>query len=309
MATVTINDTHLTDIGNSIRSKNGSTTKYKPSEMATAISAITTKEDLDTELTQQNTLLSTQTVTVNDIKTALEGKGSAAPTKAMRISENGTYDVTNYATAIVDVDFSEREDKLINGYISGEYVNNSLFIVEKYAFASFDNLESLTLGSAKTFNTYAIIECPRLVTLNLPKASSFSSYSLSQLTSLETLYVPELKYVGAHSFNELGITTLNLPKVETLKSSYTIRTLENCTRIDFGALSTISASNTIYNCEALREIIIRTPSVCTLSNPNLYGVCGTPNIYVPDNLVDSYKTSENWTRYAAQIKPLSELEG
>ena len=42
MANVIINDTHLNNIASAIREKNGKTTKYKPSEMATAISAIET---------------------------------------------------------------------------------------------------------------------------------------------------------------------------------------------------------------------------------------------------------------------------
>ncbi|MCI6265875.1 MAG: leucine-rich repeat domain-containing protein [Erysipelotrichaceae bacterium] len=42
MANVIINDTHLNNIASAIREKNGTTTKYKPSEMPTAISAIET---------------------------------------------------------------------------------------------------------------------------------------------------------------------------------------------------------------------------------------------------------------------------
>lgn len=42
MAKVLITESYLTDIANAIRSKNGSTTQYKPSEMASAILAITT---------------------------------------------------------------------------------------------------------------------------------------------------------------------------------------------------------------------------------------------------------------------------
>ena len=40
MSIVTIDDSYLTAIGNAIRAKNGTTTTYKPSEMAAAISAI-----------------------------------------------------------------------------------------------------------------------------------------------------------------------------------------------------------------------------------------------------------------------------
>lgn len=70
MATVTVNDTYLNDIADSIRNKNGTSTKYKPSEMASAI---------------------------NDISTGI------VPTGTIGITNNGTYNVTNYASANVNV--------------------------------------------------------------------------------------------------------------------------------------------------------------------------------------------------------------
>ena len=36
---------------------------------------------------------------------------------------------------------------------------------------------------------------------------------------------------------------------------------------------------------------------------------GTPKYYVPDDLVESYKTATNWTAYASRIYPLSEYTG
>ena len=45
MSIVTIDDSYLTAIGNAIRAKNGSTTTYKPSEMAAAISALNVGAD------------------------------------------------------------------------------------------------------------------------------------------------------------------------------------------------------------------------------------------------------------------------
>ena len=42
MAKVLVNENNLTNIANAIRGKNGTTTTYKPSEMAAAISAIET---------------------------------------------------------------------------------------------------------------------------------------------------------------------------------------------------------------------------------------------------------------------------
>lgn len=55
MAKVLITESYLTDIANAIRSKNGSTTQYKPSEMASAILAITTSGGSSGDVTYTDT--------------------------------------------------------------------------------------------------------------------------------------------------------------------------------------------------------------------------------------------------------------
>lgn len=52
MSKVLVTESYLTDISNAIRSKNGGSTKYKPSEMAAAIKSLTGGSD------QDNTVLS-----------------------------------------------------------------------------------------------------------------------------------------------------------------------------------------------------------------------------------------------------------
>ena len=66
------------------------------------------------------------------------------------------------------------------------------------------------------------------------------------------------------------------------------------------------------NCSTLKTIIITSTSVPSLSTKDVFTgtpiVDGTGYIYVLDELVESYKSSTNWSTYASQIKPLSELE-
>ena len=71
MSKVLVEESNLSSIASAIRSKVGGSTPYKPSEMAAAINEIDT--------------------------------GGITPTGSITITENGTVDVTQYASAVVNV--------------------------------------------------------------------------------------------------------------------------------------------------------------------------------------------------------------
>ena len=70
-----------------------------------------------------------------------------------------------------------------------------------------------------------------------------------------------------------------------------------------------SQSDHIFqDCRALETVVIDSPTVFLLYSANgISGVPSTANFYVPDDLVDTYKTTSVWSTIASQIKPLSEL--
>ena len=101
---------------------------------------------------------------------------------------------------------------------------------------------------------------------------------------LNSIYIP---YIASYKFYGSDLTTVNLPE---------------CTSI---------GTSTFYGCTNLTTVIFGADRVVTLMSSDAFNNSAisrrTGYIHVPDNLVDSYKTATNWSTYANQINPISEL--
>ena len=142
--------------------------------------------------------------------------------------------------------------------------------------------------TAENIKDYAFSFCRKLTKLSLPAAKTTSLHSISNCTALTSVEAPSLETIGAYAFyNDTALPYIDLPSV-----------------------TSISVSGFAV-CAALATVIIRAGTVCTLENANAFGSTpianGTGYVYVPDNLVESYKAATNWATYAARIKGLSEL--
>lgn len=150
----------------------------------------------------------------------------------------------------------------------------------------------------------------KLVEVNLPKCTRIGDYAFQSCTGLTTINLPELKIISPYSFQSCGgLKSVVFPKVEKIDTAglYGCWTLHT---IDLPVCTDISGTSIIY-CNVLAKLILRSPAVCTLGGGGLANTAiasGTGYIYVPDNLVEEYKTATNWSNYADQIKPISELD-
>ena len=138
--------------------------------------------------------------------------------------------------------------------------------------------------------------------INLPNAKTLGSQSFNACASLINLYFPNVVTVNVYTFG----------------SSWRIE------QITFDSVTALD-DMTFYQCWSLKRLIIKTkdvvPTIGSRSFYQCYHILGevhaTHNpdgladgyIYVPDNMVEQYKSATNWSEWASQIKPLSELEG
>ena len=150
------------------------------------------------------------------------------------------------------------------------------------------NSEVTSIGS------YAFSGCTSLASADFPEATSIGSAAFSGCTALETITVPKVTSVDPGNYGSLS------------------GAFAGCTSLvsaDFPEITSIS-KNMFYACTSLETLILRKNEVATLDSGALAGTkidSRTGYIYVPDDLVDSYKSAQNWSTYAAQIKGLSEL--
>lgn len=210
----------------------------------------------------------------------------------------------------VDTIAGSDEDAIIQRTISGTYSNDRITTVGACAFLGCQALTAIDLPNVTQVKRNAFESCNRLQTINLPNVTDLDGGVFTS-SAIQQADFPLVTTIGDGCFHVATyLTFANLPLVTELPNnafrSSAIRTA------DFSAVTNINRT-AFTDCQHLETLIIRTPSVCVISDISvaLRGskiALGTGYIYVPDNLVDSYKTATNWVVLANQIKPVSELE-
>lgn len=219
-----------------------------------------------------------------DIKTAIESKGVAVPDATMLDGMASLIDTieTGGDTTV--------EDALVTRTISGKYTNSRVTEVGSGVFYLSSGLASVDFPLATSIDTYAFYSCS-LTSIDFPQVTSIGSNAFYYCTKLTSVDIPLITSVSTSAFyNCRSLTSIDLPLVTSIGSS------------------------AFLSCSKLTALVLRdTTTVCSLAYTNAFNSTpiknGTGYIYVPDDLVDSYKAATNWSAYAAQIKPLSEYTG
>ena len=202
------------------------------------------------------------------------------------------------------------EDAIIQRTISGAYSNDRITTVGVCAFLGCFNLAAIDLPNVTQVKRNAFESCKLLQTINLPKVTEFDKDVFVD-SAIQQADFPLVTTIGDRCFRmATNLTSANLPLITVLPvDAFRNSTIQTA---DFSAVTNINRT-AFTDCTSLETLIIRTPSVCVISDISvaLRGskiASGTGYIYVPDNLVDSYKTATNWVALANQIKPISALE-
>ena len=235
------------------------------------------------------TLYTAKTYVEEDIVIVLDE--SLIPSGTLEITENGEHNVEQYEKVNVNIESGGQdytiEDALIERTITS-YANNRVTIIGENAFRQWTTLEECDFQNVTVVNKTAFYGCAGLKNILMPSVTTIGEQAFNGCSNLEKIKCDLVATLGGQA----------------------IRSCKNLKYFYSSKLKNIG-SGCFADCTNLVAIIISSDTVCPLSVTNAFNstpiISGTGFIYVSDNLVESYKSATNWSAYAEQIKPISEL--
>lgn len=204
--------------------------------------------------------------------------------------------------------------------------------IRDYAFTNNKTIETVDFPNLETVKQYAFAFCSSLKTIDLSNVtelgeSAFQQAALEGALSLAaynpssvakyifrgnkftSISIPLAKVLGHSMFIYCNkVTSVNLPLVETMNDW----TFAYCTKLKTVTLPKIKKlTRYTFGYSGLEKLVLPNSVVCTIAADTFIDTPiaqGTGYVYVPDNLLNSYKSATNWAKLADQIKPMSETE-
>ena len=123
--------------------------------------------------------------------------------------------------------------------------------------------------------------------------------------ALKEISIPDtVTTIESGAFGGTGISEFVYPPHVTAISG--LGDMPRLTRVEIGE-NAVSVTG-MGNCPLLKTLIIRTSTPPSTDYWTLLNAPRIPDIHVPDNAVNAYKTSNGWRKWAAYIRPMSEVE-
>lgn len=211
--------------------------------------------------------------------------------EALEVTENGTYTapegVDGYSPVTVNV--SGDVDAVVAKFIAGTIttIESKATKVCDYGLRGMTSISKVSLPNATTLGTYALYGCTAITEVDMPKVTTLGTYAFARCSGFTYLKLPKAGAIPQFCFNYCSkLVTLDLPSVSSF------------------------AASAMASCSKLTALILRRSTMVSLGSANVLNgtpiASGTGYIYVPSNLVDSYKAAKNWSTFASQFRAIED---
>ena len=262
--------------------------------------------------------LITKGVTASDDETFTE----LVP-KVLNIQGSSNFQITDARSLFIEGARLDILDDLLNLCKNTTNCSNMFVMCSDLISLNLNNFDT-----SKVTNMMGMFsECSSLISLNLSnfdtsnvvdmnsmfsgcsslKSIDVSNFDTSNVTNMNSMFIfcSELKSIDVSNFDTSNVVDMNSMFSEC----------SSLTSIDLSSFNTSNVTDSdglFAGCLNLTSVIINRPEVFRLTGANGFLLtpieAGNGYIYVPDDLVETYKISYGWTQFANQIKPISELQ-
>lgn len=184
------------------------------------------------------------------------------------------------------------------------------------AFYKVKNLKSIDFNKVTKLDGYNHFFGSGLESVYIPKTLTIGSGSFRACAYLESIIVEEghPTYDSRENCNAIILKSNNslIAGCNTTIIPDSVKSIGNSafnasqiSYIDIPASVTSIGWGAFQNCKSLQTVILRKSTRYTINAEDFQNVPAT--FYVPDELLDGYKTAAVWSTFADRIKPISEL--
>lgn len=188
-------------------------------------------------------------------------------------------------------------------------ITNSADQIPAYAFI-YSKLRNARFPEATAIGNFGFYGCQSLTSFTADKVTSVDKSGFGSSANLVSCSLQSCTILGESAFNGCtSLSSLNLPNV-TYISKTCFSTCTSLTRLELPAKVTVIGQQAFASSGITTLIFSGCTSVPSLNGGGFQSTpiaSGTGYIYVPDALLEDWKAATNWTAFAAQILPLSDL--
>lgn len=262
--------------------------KYTPTKPR----AVVTKNNVITDVAKQKTMSWAQLFII-----CMTGVLFLFALTSRILYEYRTDDTSNLEVVVGSCTFKnnvlikyDESDSIVNipNYYEIDGEQYGITAIAGQVFYSNSNIQKITMPNQITsVGLFAFRECVNLESIILSnKLETLGDSCFWNCSKLTTIHLPtSLTRIDPYAFWNTAIETIDIP--------------ESCKKIGLGAFN---------NCSKLETVYIRSNELVTTSFTEAYQTFSRcPNlttIYVPENLLDQYKTHELWSLYADKFQAI-----
>ena len=191
----------------------------------------------------------------------------------------------------------------------GVFADESTTTIPADGFRGWQFVKQIDMPKVTSIGQYACYNCIGLEAIEFPLCETIGNYTFYNNTDVTSINMPKLKTTGTNAFRQLtSLAGVTMPSLTAINGTV----FQKCTlleKADFPLATSIGA-NAFNGCTALTALILRSDTVCKLTNANALTSTpiadGTGFVYVHSWQVDSYKSESNWATYPSQIRAIED---